>query len=150
LVPLIILIACLGGTWLSRRALNPVQDVTAAALLISIENLSGRVPVPETGDEIAHLAEVLNSMLARLETAVKSLTQFVADVSHELRTPLAVIQTTAELALRRGRSSESYQESLESITAETKRMTNLVEDLLKSARSGNVVAEMPREAIDLR
>ena len=51
-------------------------------------------------------------MLARLESAVKRLSQFAADASHELRTPLAVIRTTAELALRRARPPESYRESL--------------------------------------
>ena len=101
LIPVVIAIACIGGAWLSGRALKPVRDVTGAALNISIENLSGRLPVPATGDEIARLAAVLNSMLARLEAAVTTLSQFAADASHELRTPLAVIRTTAELALRR-------------------------------------------------
>lgn len=150
LIPVMIVIACLGGVWLSRRALRPVQDVTAAALMISIENLSERVPVPPTGDEIARLAEVLNSMLARLESAVKTLSQFVADASHELRTPLAVIRTTAELALRRGRSPESYRESLEDVVAEAQRMTQLVEDLLILARTDAQIVEMPRSPVDLR
>ena len=68
-------------------------------------------------------------MLGRLESAVKTLSQFAADASHELRTPLAVIRTTAELALRRGRSPESYRESLQTVVAEAERMTQLVEDL---------------------
>ena len=109
LSPVVIAIACAGGIWLSSRALKPVAEATAAAHAISIENLSARLPVPGTGDEIARLAEVLNSMLARLESAVKTLSQFVADASHELRTPLAVIRTTAELALRNARSPEAYR-----------------------------------------
>ncbi len=150
LIPVVIAIACAGGAWLSGRVLKPVQDVTDAALLISIENLSDRVPVPQTGDEIARLAEVLNSMLARLESAVKTLSQFVADASHELRTPLAVIRTTAELALRRGRTPESYRESLHDVVREAERMTRLVEELLVLARSDAEVAQMPREALDAR
>jgi signal transduction histidine kinase len=150
LIPVVIAIACLGGFWLSGRALKPVQDVTAAALMISIENLSGRVPVPSSGDEIARLAEVLNSMLGRLESAVKTLAQFVANASHELRTPLAVIRATAELALRRDRSPDSYRESLEDVAAETQRMTQLVEDLLILARSDAQLVEMPREPVDIR
>lgn len=150
LVPVVVAIACIGGFWVSRRALKPVQDVTAAALMISIENLSGRLPVPATGDEVARLAEVLNSMLGRLESAVKTLSQFAADASHELRTPLAVIRTTAELALRRGRSPESYRESLQNVVAEAERMTQLVEDLLTLARSDTAVTAMPRLPVDLR
>ena len=150
LIPVVIAIACVGGAWLSGRALKPVEDLTAAALKISIENLSERLPVPTTEDELARLTQVLNSMLARLESAVKTLSQFVGDASHELRTPLAVIRTTAELALRRGRASESYQESLQAIAAETERMTQLVEDLLTIACSDAEVAEMPKTAIDVR
>ena len=150
LVPVVIAIACIGGAWLSRRALKPVQDVTAAAHTISIENLSKRLPVPATGDEVARLTEVLNTMLARLDSAVKTLSQFAADASHELRTPLAVIRTTAELALRRGRTPESYRESLEAVVAEAGRMTHLVEDLLMLARSDRAVADAPRLPVDLR
>ena len=53
LIPVVIALGCIGGAWLSGRALKPVQDVTNAALAISIENLSGRLPVPGTSDEIA-------------------------------------------------------------------------------------------------
>jgi heavy metal sensor kinase len=149
LSPLVIGMACAGGWWLSGRALKPVKDITAAALNISIENLSRRLPVPETGDELADLTEVLNTMLARLESAVKTLSQFVADASHEFRTPLAVIRTTAELALRRARSPEAYRDSLEEIGAEAERMTVLVEDLLTLARSDSGVADMPLSPLDL-
>jgi heavy metal sensor kinase len=150
LSPVVILIACLGGAWLSARALKPVSDLTAAALTISIENLSGRLPVPDTGDELARLTEVLNTMLARLEGAVKTLSQVVADASHEFRTPLAVIRTTAELALRRARAPKAYRDSLQEIAAEAERMTALVEDLLILARSDAGAVDMPLAPLDLR
>jgi two-component system heavy metal sensor histidine kinase CusS len=150
LIPGVILIACAGGVWLSHRALKPVIEATEAAHSISIENLSARLPVPETGDEIARLSEVLNAMLGRLESAVTTLSHFVADASHELRTPLAVIRTTAELALRRARSPEAYRESLQEIAAETVRMTQLVEDLLLLARTDTGTVEMPLSPLDVR
>jgi signal transduction histidine kinase len=150
LIPVVIAIACVGGAWLSRRALNPVNDITTAALSISIENLSARLPVPETGDEIARLTDVLNTMLGRLESAVRTLSQFVADASHELRTPLALIRTTAELAIRRPRPADAYRDALSEIAAETERMTKLVEDLLTLARCDTGAAEMPLEPVDVR
>jgi signal transduction histidine kinase len=150
LIPVVILIACGGGVWLSRRALKPVVEATEAAHSISIENLSARLPVPQTADEIARLSEVLNAMLARLESAVATLSHFVADASHELRTPLAVIRTTAELALRRARSPEAYRESLHEIAAEAERMTQLVEDLLLLARTDTGTVEMPLSPLDIR
>lgn len=149
-IPIVIAIACLGGAWLSGRALKPVNDITAAAVTIGIENLGERLPVPPTGDELARLTEVLNTMFARLESAVKALSQFVANASHELRTPLAVIRTNAELALRRARPAESYRESLEEIAAEAERMTSLVEELLLLARNDTAPAEMPLAPVDLR
>jgi heavy metal sensor kinase len=148
-IPVVILIACLGGAWLSGRALKPVNDIAAAAHKISIENLAERLPVPQTGDELARLTEVLNTMFGRLESAVKTLSQFAGDASHELRTPLAVIRTTAELALRRERTSQSYRDSLQEIAAEAERMTRLVEELLILARSDAATAEMPLEAVDV-
>lgn len=150
LIPVVILLGCVGGAWLSGRALKPVEDVTNAALAISIENLSGRLPVPATSDEIARLTTVLNSMLARLEAAVTTLSQFAGDASHELRTPLAVIRTTAELALRRERTPETYRTALQEVAGESERMTRLIEDLLALARSDAGAVDMPRAAIDVR
>jgi heavy metal sensor kinase len=135
LFPLVIAIAAAGGNWLSRRALKPVGDITAAAQSISINNLSERLAVPATGDELQRLSETWNSMLARLEGAVKRLSRFTADASHELRTPLAIIRSTAEIACRRPRPAESYRTALEQIVTDSERMTQLVEDLLFLARS---------------
>ena len=140
MTPLAIAIACIGGWLLSRRALKPLDDMARAAEAISIENLSTRLEVPNTGDELQRFGEVLNKMLARLEGAVGTLSQFVADASHELRTPLALIRANAEIALRRGRSPEAYREVLSGIVADTERMTSLVEDLLFLARSDSAVA----------
>jgi signal transduction histidine kinase len=149
LVPLVVAIACAGGAWLSRRALNPVDEITTAARTVGIDNLSLRLRTPQTGDELQRLTEAWNVMLGRLEGTVKTLAQFAADASHELRTPLAVIRTSAEVALRRARSPESYRESLGEISVEAERMTQLVEDLLLIARNDAHAVEMPREPLDL-
>ena len=150
LVPLAIAIACVGGAWLAGRALKPVDEITTAARTIGIDNLSLRLATPQTGDELQRLTEAWNVMLGRLEEAVKTLSQFAADASHELRTPLAVIRTSAELALRRARTPESYRDSLQEIAEEAERMTRLVEDLLFLARHDAQSAEMPKEPLDLR
>jgi heavy metal sensor kinase len=149
LVPAVIAISCLGGAWLSRRALRPVDEITTAARAIGIENLACRLPSTGTGDELERLAQTWNATLARLESAVAVLSRFAADASHELRTPVAVIRTGAELALRRERSPEAYREALREIAGESERMTQLVEDLLFLARR-DARAGMPMEPIDLR
>jgi len=149
LAPALIVAACIGGALLSRRALRPVDEITSAARMIGVENLSQRLPVPRSGDQLERLTEVWNSMLDRLETAVKALSRFAEDASHELRTPLAVIRAGAELALRRARSPESYRESLDAIAAEAERMTRMVDDLLFLARSGASADRMPMRTVDL-
>jgi signal transduction histidine kinase len=148
LVPVVIAISCLGGAWLSRRALKPVDAITSAARAIGIENLASRLPAPGTGDELERLAETWNATLARLESAVAVLSRFAADASHELRTPVAVIRTGAELALRRDREPEAYRDALREIAAESERMTQLVEDLLFLARR-DTRAGMPMAPINL-
>ena len=126
MAPAVLLIAALSGYWISGRALAPVDEITRAAQSIGIQNLSGRLAVPSTGDELQRLSETWNEMLARLETAVKRLSQFTADASHELRTPIALIRTTAELTLRRERTPQTYREALRQIVAESERTARLI------------------------
>ena len=147
--PVVLLLASLGGYWISRRALAPVDAITSAARFIGIGNLSQRLKVPSTGDELQRLSETWNDMLARLESAVKRLSQFTADASHELRTPIALIRTTAELSLRRERSPEIYREALRQVVAESERTTRLVEDLLLLARADAGLPPLPLERIEL-
>ena len=86
-------------------------------------------------DEVQRLAETLNDMLARLETAFEHERQFVADASHELRTPLALLKTELELALRHPRSRAELKDALRSAAEETDRLSALASDLLLIARS---------------
>jgi heavy metal sensor kinase len=147
--PLVLLIGSLGGHWMSRRALQPVDAITRAAQSIGIENLARRLEVPAGGDELARLAETWNGMLARLEAAVKRLSAFTADASHELRTPIALIRATAEVTLRRERSPATYRDALRQIIAESDRTTRLVEDLLLLARADAGLPAMPLDRVAL-
>ncbi len=149
LSPVVVLLASLGGAWLSRRALRPVDDITAAARQIGINNLSERLSVPKTGDELQRLSETWNSMLGRLEDAVSRLSRFTADASHELRTPLTVIRSTAEIASRKFRPAETYREALRQIVGESERMTGLIEDLLFLARCDAENLDLPMDALPL-
>jgi heavy metal sensor kinase len=150
LVPLAIVFSCFGGLWMSRRALRPVDEITAAARAIGIENLASRLPSPGTGDELDRLVNVWNATLARLELAVGSLSRFAADASHELRTPVAIIRTNAELALHRERDADVYRDALREIASVSERMTQLVEDLLFLARRDARGEGMALARVDLR
>jgi heavy metal sensor kinase len=133
-VPLVLLLALAGGYAVSGRALAPVDAIIKTARTVSLQNLSRRLVVPPTGDELQRLSETLNDMLARLEQSFARVTAFTADAAHELRTPLALIRTTAEVALRSGDAQERAA-ALPDIIKETESMTELVENLLLLARA---------------
>ena len=143
-VPVMMLLASGGGWWLSRRALAPIDAMTREANQLGIRNLSARLPEPGTGDELDRFARAWNELLGRLQAAVERLSRFTADASHELRSPVAVIRTTAELALRQNRSPDEYLLALSQIEAESRRMTELIEDLLALARSDEGAPDLER------
>jgi heavy metal sensor kinase len=149
LIPAVLIVACLGGYWLSSRALRPVDEITTVARSIGVQNLSQRIAVPRTGDEIERMAQTWNEVLERLETSVSRIRQFTSDASHELRTPLALIRATAELALRRDRDPENYRSSLRQIEQDAGRMTELTESLLTLARADADTLEMTKRPTDL-
>jgi signal transduction histidine kinase len=116
----------LGGYLISRRALRPVDQITTAAESISITNLSDRLEVPRSSDELQRLSETLNRMLARLDASVQRMSQLTADASHELRAPVSLIRTTAELAVQGDRTNAEYHEDMVQILAEAERTSRLI------------------------
>ena len=134
-IPTLLLCAAAGGYWISGRALAPVDQITQTARTISAQNLSSRLIVPESRDELQRLSETLNSMLERLEAAFKKITQFTADASHELRTPVAVMRTRAELSLRKARSADEYRDVIAEVLAELEKTSTLIEQLMFLARA---------------
>jgi heavy metal sensor kinase len=147
--PILMVLASAGGYWMSRRALAPVEEIARTASDIEAQNLSERLPLRGTGDELDQLSATLNAMLARLEDSFRHITQFTADASHELRTPVAIIRTTAEVIRRRPRSEREYAEALDRILAESERTSKLIEDLMLLARADADTEEMAFEPISL-
>jgi signal transduction histidine kinase len=135
LLPGIIALAGVGGYWISRRALAPVDQVTRAVQAITVQSLDQRLQLPATNDELRRLASTFNHVLARLESAVADIVRFTADASHELRTPVSLIRTTAELALRHERGPDEYRAALVEVGSHARHMSELVEDLLVLART---------------
>jgi heavy metal sensor kinase len=149
LIPGLLVLAGAGGYWISRRALQPVGRIMAAAESISIHNLGDQLSVPRSGDELQRLSETLNRMLGRLNGSVQRMSQFTADASHELRAPVSIIRTTAELAVQSERSSEESREDMATILAEAERVTRLIDSLLLLARADAGEDGLQREPTDL-
>ena len=133
-VPLVLLLASAGGYFLARKSLAPIASMNSQTQRISAENLSARLDVSNTRDELGLLATTINDLLARLESSFREQQRFIADASHELRTPLAVLRGETEVALGKTRTIEEYQQSLSLIQDEAERLSRIVEDLFILAR----------------
>ena len=149
LSPLLVVLASAGGYWLSGRALAPVDKITRAAREINSSNLTKRLDVPKSGDELQRLSETLNSMLGRLESSFSRITQFTADASHELRTPLAVMRTTTEVSLRTSQTIADYREAQQDVLSELEKTSSLVEKLMLLARADAGVETMQRVPVNV-
>ena len=149
LAPLFLVVASLGGYWISSRALAPVDRITQDARSIGISNLNSRLQLPSANDELRRLAATVNEMLDRLDTAVRRMVQFTADASHELRTPLTLIHTAAEFSLRRERTREELVEAMRKVLRESERTSRLVDELLVLARADSGTDDLQLEPVNL-
>jgi heavy metal sensor kinase len=142
-LPVALAVAILGGFLLVRRALRPVEQIAHKAEEITQHNLSERLPVARTGDEVERLSISLNHMIGRLEDAVQNSKRFVADASHELRTPLTVLRGELENLIQDLRLDAEARDLLGSMLEEVERLTDIVEGLVALSRldAGEAKAE---------
>jgi heavy metal sensor kinase len=147
--PLLVAIAGAGGYFLAAQALVPIDKITRAARQISAEDLSARLNLPETDDEVGRLAATFDSMLARLDDGFRRQRQFTADASHELRTPLSAMQTITGSTLARRRTPAEYEQALIDLSQEVEQMRTLTEGLLHLARNDAIRQPAEFECVDL-
>ncbi len=124
-----------GGYMLAGSALRPVAEVSRQMDKISSENLTQRVKLPDTQDEIAALVVTFNSLLDRLEESFTRERQFIADVAHELKTPLSTLKTSIEVTAAKPRSSAEYQQLLEELLVDANRLSATLTNILDLAWS---------------
>ncbi len=128
-------LAALVGLPLTRLGLRPLRLVASASRRLAAGDLSARVEVPASRDEVGELSQAFNDMAARLEAAFATQRAFVADASHELRTPLTALGGQLDILPRATRDDPREAERLtRAMRREVTRMTRLVEDLLALAR----------------
>jgi signal transduction histidine kinase len=133
----VLLAAARGGVWLTRAAFKPIDEIAhTAESIVRAEDLSRRVPVPDTEDELQRLSITVNELLGRLDELFSQQQRFVADVSHELRTPLAAMRGNLEVLYRgASRDPQLLEESLDDMRREVNRLIRMVNDLLLLAQS---------------
>ncbi|MBF0618936.1 MAG: HAMP domain-containing protein [Candidatus Omnitrophica bacterium] len=129
-IPFIFILMFLLGRFLLEQMLQPIVKVTRAAEMISHKDLSARLALLQSDEEMKRLVAAFNDMIARLENAFKHIEEFSGQVAHELRTPLAIMRGESELALRKDRDIEEYKRVLKSNLEEIGRMLKTTDDLL--------------------
>ncbi len=134
LLPVLGGIAVGGGYLLLNRALAPVDKMSVSAERISSHNLSERLPVADTGDELERLSAALNRMIQRLEESFQHSRRFVADASHELRTPLTIMRGELESCVFEPNLPLEVRERLGSVLDEVVRLSNIVDGLFAISR----------------
>jgi len=133
-LPMAVVVVAAGGYLLVRRALHPVEQLTRKAEQITQHNLSERLPVARTGDELERLSHSLNRMIARLDDAFKNSKRFVADASHELRTPLTILRGELENLIENTSLHPDLREQLGSLLEEVERLGKIVEQMFALSR----------------
>src|SRR6185312_11911178 len=131
--PIVIGVSALATYLLVRRSMQSVDDIRSRVADITTSDLTGRVPVPGSRDEIAALAVTMNEMLARVEAGHTAQQRFVGDASHELRSPLTTIISALEMAVTHPELL-SGELAAGTLIPEAQRMKALIDDLLLLAR----------------
>ncbi|MFZ3230354.1 MAG: ATP-binding protein [Pseudobdellovibrio sp.] len=146
-LPAVLLIAVLSGLYFSSRALQPVKDIIEKTIQIDASDLTQRVPLPRTNDEIQKLAETQNAMLDRIEKAFKSQERFIADASHQLLTPLTILRGEIEIQQKTNSPDPLF---LPSALQEVENLSKIVKDMLLLARidAGLGALEFTEVALD--
>ncbi|MDX9795738.1 MAG: ATP-binding protein [Sulfurimonadaceae bacterium] len=135
IVPIILIFSIIGGYFLIYKSFLPIETILKKLKNITAFNLSKRLDIPNTHDEIGQLSHEINSLLTRLEISFEKISQFSSDASHELKTPLTIIRGEIEVALRKTRSSKEYEQTLSSCLDEVLVIQQTIDDLLFLAKN---------------
>lgn len=149
-IPTVLIVVVIGGVFVARRTIAPLDGIRAAAERITAQNLDQRLPVPATTDELAALIGVFNSTLERLQRSFEQSVRFSADASHHLKTPLAVMRAEVEELLTSARATPEQQEQASALLHQIHQLTSIAENLLLLARADAGRLRLKRERFDLR
>ena len=138
-----------GGYWVSRNLLDRVDEIAATSRRIMDGDLSRRLPVKGSGDELDRLSEGLNSMLSRIEQLMTSLREVSDNIAHDLKTPLSRLRNRVEAALSEPDGGPVYREALERTIEEADGLIKTFNALLSIARLEAGAGGENRETLDV-
>jgi signal transduction histidine kinase len=138
-----------GGYWVSRRLLTRIDDLSDTTRTIMAGDLSRRLPVSGSGDELDRLAESLNSMLVRIEQLMAGMREVSDNIAHDLKTPLNRLRNRVEEALREPSDAATYRDALERTIEEADGLMKTFNALLSIARLEAGTGGDDRDNLDL-
>jgi signal transduction histidine kinase len=130
-----ILFIYVAGLYFSKKAFDPIKEITNKVKIISATNLDLRLKSNGSKDELAELTNTFNEMLNRLENSFDAQKNFVSNISHELRTPLAAIITELELSANKEKNADEYKNAINSALNDAKKLVRLSNSLLDLAKA---------------
>ncbi len=131
----IIVLGLAGGFFVTRRVLKRVDAMTDTTRTIMDGDLTGRLPIAGTGDELDRLASNLNAMLERIEALMHGLKEVSDNIAHDLKTPLTRLRNRCEEALRLAEDESQYRAALETTIEESDALISTFNALLMIARA---------------
>jgi signal transduction histidine kinase len=134
-VLIVVVLGLGGGIFVARRVLRRIDAMTGTTQRIMAGDLSGRLPVGRSGDELDRLAENLNAMLERIEALMVGLKEVSDNIAHDLKTPLTRLRNRAEEALAKSNNESEYRAALERTIEESDGLIRTFNALLMIARA---------------
>ena len=149
ILPVLVAITAVIGWLIARHAFKPVRQITDTVDAINDgDDLTARIGLHRGRDEIHRLAATFDSMFDRLELSFNAEKRFASDASHELRTPVSIILAECEYARANAQTVEDYQESLDVVERQGRRMSRLINQLLNITRMDQGTQAISREEAD--
>jgi len=125
------------GLIFAKRIIAPITRITGEVNLITSKNLSQRIKIDDSKDELTKLAETFNNLLNRLQDSFAIQRRFISNASHELSTPLTAVSSQLEVAMQKPRTQDEYRDVISSVYDDIRELQLLTQSLLDIAKAGS-------------